>query len=97
MATNLSGSNSLPTQATEVIGATYVLLTVPATAQRVDIYCETNAGSFSYEAGAPTVDLPVPADTWFVLWERPLQTSQGDVTIQVKTAQAGTNVFYRVV
>ena len=97
MATDLSGQNSLPYNDTEVIGTTYSTLTVPKTAERVDVYFETNAGYFSYESGTPSVHCPVPADTWFVLWEKPKKSSQADYTVQVKTAVAGTNVFYRVV
>lgn len=97
MATDLSGQNVLPHAATESVGTSYVTLTVPPTAQRVDVYFEANAGFFSYESGAPAVHCPVPADTWFVLWEAPKKKSQEDLTVQVKAASASTNVFYRVV
>ncbi len=97
MATDLSGQNVLPATAKETIGTSYVTLTVPKTAQRVDVYFETNDGYFSYDSGTPSEDCPVPADTWFVLWEKPEKYSQADYTVQVKTALAGTTVFYRVV
>lgn len=95
MATDLSGVNALPTTATESVGTSYVTLTVGAQISQVDVYFETNTGFFSYEAGAPAVHSPVPADTWFVLWVRPQNSSQMDATIQVKAGGAGTNVFYR--
>ena len=97
MATDLSGVNTLPTTATETIGTAYVLLTVPSGAQRVDVYAATNAGFFSFEAGAPAIHAPFPADQWFVLWERPSTNADQDVTVQVKCALAGTVVHYRVV
>jgi hypothetical protein len=97
MATDLSGTNELPTTATETIGTAYSVLTIPAGAQRCDIYSTTNAGFFSYEAGAPSIHAPLPADQWFVLWESPSGNSEKDVTVQVKCADAGTVVFYRVV
>lgn len=97
MATNLSGETVYPLTTSEVVGTSYVEFTVSSRANRVDVYFDTNDGFFSYEEGAPAVDAPIPADTWFVLWQPPSGPNAPDFTFQLKAASAGTTVFLRVV
>lgn len=97
MATDLSSQNDLPHVTSETVGTSWVEFTLPPGCVRADVYFDTNAGVYSYESGTPSIEAPVPADTWFVVWEGPGAKTREDRTVQLKAASAGTTVYLRVV
>jgi hypothetical protein len=99
MATDLSSITHVPHVTSETVGTSWVEFTLPVGALRADVYFDTNAGVHSYESDTPSVEAPIPADTWFLVWETPGSKSSSltrDYTFQLKAASAGTTVYVRV-
>lgn len=99
MATDLRSNTSFPFMTSETVGTSWVTFRLPFGAQRADIYFVTNSGDHSFEIGVPTIPGPIPADTWFLLWERPLNNrfvESKRFSIQVRAASADTTVYVRV-
>jgi len=97
MATDLSSQNSLPHVEEITVGTSWEVVTLPPGCSRADVHFVTNSGVFSFESGTPSVEAPVSADSWFVVWEAPLQIGRRDQTVQLKASSAGTTVYLRVV
>ena len=95
MATSFAAANSLPSNASETIGTSYVAVTASAACRLIEAYSTTNAAYFSHEVGAPASHAPIPADTWTVIWRAPANPGQANYVTQVKAASAGTVVIFR--
>lgn len=89
-------TNSFPHNVTASVGTSYEDVTVPSNAQAVYVKPITNTAEYSHESGTPTSDVSIAADTFTLVWSRPLQRSQDDYVFQIKASQASTTIHFQV-